>query len=229
VDFLYYQIVVDILIPDILVPIPSTVTQAIQNFASGLESCVKRAMTNCPEEMVHIKVSAASVLAQTLCRYISLNHLAQAVRPVLQNCSLIRQMLVDINQVDFCKLQAQASWVCQSDDSMVQQLQVGFINILHEQKSLEEWAASLKRVISQVLKPYEGKPNFAKAARQFLLKLSYYSSLAIRDLSLRSAASFGSFHLIRMLYAEYMLFIIEHKVALETGETPIVVMAEKYS
>jgi regulatory factor X 1/2/3 len=186
-------------------------------------------MTSFPEEMVHIKVSAASVLAQTLCRYISLNHLAQAARPVLQNSSLIHQMLVDINQVDFCKLQAQASWVCQCDDSMVQQLEVGFKNILLEQNSLEKWAAWLKGFISQVLKPYEGNPNFSKAARQFLLKWSYYSSLVIRDLSLRSGASVGSFHLIRMLYDEYMLFIIEHKVALETGETPIVVMAEKYN
>jgi hypothetical protein len=32
-----------------------------------------------------------------------------------------------------------------------------------------------------------------------------------------------------MLYDEYMYFIIEHKVALETGETPIAVMAEKYN
>jgi hypothetical protein len=53
-----------------------------------------------------------------------------------------------------------------------------------------------------------------------------YSSMVIRDLTLRSAASFGSFHLIRLLYDEYMFFLIEHQVALETGETPIAVMGE---
>jgi hypothetical protein len=52
------------------------------------------------------------------------------------------------------------------------------------------------------------------------------SSMVIRDLTLRSAASFGSFHLIRLLYDEYMFFLIEHQVALETGETPIAVMGE---
>jgi hypothetical protein len=50
--------------------------------------------------------------------------------------------------------------------------------------------------------------------------------MVIRDLTLRSAASFGSFHLIRLLYDEYMFFLIEHQVALETGETPIAVMGE---
>ena len=52
------------------------------------------------------------------------------------------------------------------------------------------------------------------------------SSMVIRDLTLRSAASFGSFHLIRLLYDEYMFFLIEHKVAKATGKTPIAVMSE---
>jgi len=50
--------------------------------------------------------------------------------------------------------------------------------------------------------------------------------MVIRDLTLRSAASFGSFHLIRLLYDEYMFYLVEHKVASATGETPIAVMGE---
>jgi regulatory factor X 1/2/3 len=52
------------------------------------------------------------------------------------------------------------------------------------------------------------------------------SSMFIRDLTLRSAASFGSFHLIRMLFDEYIFFLIEHHVARETGQTPIAVMGK---
>lgn len=48
--------------------------------------------------------------------------------------------------------------------------------------------------------------------------------MVIRDLTLRSAASFGSFHLIRLLYDEYMFYLIEHRVAKAAGETPIAVM-----
>ncbi|PSN51087.1 Transcription factor RFX3 [Blattella germanica] len=229
VDYLFYQNLVEVLIPDVLRPIPSSLTQAIRNFAKGLESWLTSAMTGCPEEMMHIKVSAVSALAQTLRRYTSLNHLAQAARAVLQNSSQINQMLVDLNRVDFHNVQEQASWVCQCDDGMVQRLEADFKVTLQQQNSLEQWAAWLKGVVTQVLKPYEGKPNFAKAARQFLLKWSFYSSMVIRDLTLRSAASFGSFHLIRLLYDEYMFFLIEHQVALETGETPIAVMGEKYN
>lgn len=52
------------------------------------------------------------------------------------------------------------------------------------------------------------------------------SSMVIRDLTLRSAASFGSFHLIRLLYDEYMYYLIEHRVATAKGVTPIAVMGE---
>ncbi|RMC19553.1 hypothetical protein DUI87_03111 [Hirundo rustica rustica] len=98
---------------------------------------------------------------------------------------------------------------------------------LQQQSTLEQWAAWLDNVMVQALKPYEGRPSFPKAARQFLLKWSFYSSMVIRDLTLRSAASFGSFHLIRLLYDEYMFYLVEHRVAQATGETPIAVMGEK--
>lgn len=225
-DYTFYQALVEVLIPDVLRPIPSSLTQAIRNFAKSLENWLKGAMTGVPEEMVKTKVSAVSAFAQTLRRYTSLNHLAQAARAVLQNTSQINQMLTDLNRVDFANVQEQASWVCQCDDAVVQQLQDDFKKTLELQNSLEQWAVWLEGVVNQVLKPHEGSDNFPKAARQFLLKWSFYSSMVIRDLTLRSAASFGSFHLIRLLYDEYMFYLVEHKVAAATGETPIAVMGE---
>ncbi|XP_069569645.1 MHC class II regulatory factor RFX1a isoform X3 [Brachyistius frenatus] len=221
-----YQGLVEILIPDVLRPIPSALTQAIRNFAKSLESWLSNAMMNIPEEMVRIKVTSANAFAQTLRRYTSLNHLAQAARAVLQNTAQINQMLSDLNRVDFANVQEQASWVCRCEDRVVQRLEQDFKLTLQQQNSLEQWAAWLDGVVSQVLKPYQQSPAFPKAAKLFLLKWSFYSSMVIRDLTLRSAASFGSFHLIRLLYDEYMYYLIEHRVAQAKGETPIAVMGE---
>ncbi|XP_077591125.1 MHC class II regulatory factor RFX1a isoform X13 [Stigmatopora nigra] len=221
-----YQGLVEILIPDVLRPIPSALTQAIRNFAKSLESWLTNAMMNIPEEMVRIKVTSASAFAQTLRRYTSLNHLAQAARAVLQNTAQINQMLSDLNRVDFANVQEQASWVCRCEDRVVQRLEQDFKLTLQQQNSLEQWAAWLDGVVSQVLKPHQHSPTFPKAAKLFLLKWSFYSSMVIRDLTLRSAASFGSFHLIRLLYDEYMYYLIEHRVAQAKGETPIAVMGE---
>ncbi|ESO86633.1 hypothetical protein LOTGIDRAFT_235257 [Lottia gigantea] len=225
-DYAFYQAIIEVLIPDVLRPIPSSLTQAIRNFAKSLENWLKSAMQGVPDEMIKTKIGAVSAFAQTLRRYTSLNHLAQAARAVLQNTSQINQMLTDLNRVDFANVQEQASWVCQCDDAVVQQLEQDFKKTLKQQTSLEQWAIWLESVVNQVLVTHEGSPNFPKAARQFLLKWSFYSSMVIRDLTLRSAASFGSFHLIRLLYDEYMFYLVEHKVARATGETPIAVMGE---
>ncbi|XP_066980352.1 DNA-binding protein RFX2-like isoform X15 [Macrobrachium rosenbergii] len=226
-DYQFYQNLVEVLIPDVLRSIPSSLTQAIRNFAKSLEAWLSNAMLGCPPDIVNIKVSAVSSFAQTLRRYTSLNHLAQAARAVLQNSSQISQMLADLNRVDFHNVQEQASWVCQCDSELVERLEEDFKATLQQQNSLEQWAEWLQAVVSQVLRPHEGKPDFPKQARQFLLKWSFYSSMVIRDLTLRSAASFGSFHLIRLLYDEYMFYLVEHKVASSLGLTPIAVISQK--
>ncbi|XP_041822805.1 MHC class II regulatory factor RFX1 isoform X3 [Chelmon rostratus] len=226
-DNMLYQTLVEMLIPDVLRPIPSALTQAIRNFAKSLENWLTGAMMNIPEEMVRIKVVCVGSFSQTLRRYTSLNHLAQAARAVLQNSAQINQMLSDLNRVDFTNVQEQASWVCQCEDRVVQRLEQDFKMTLQQQNSLEQWATWLDGVVSQALKPYEHNPvALPKAAKVFLLNWSFYSSMVIRDLTLRSAASFGSFHLIRLLYDEYMYYLIEHRVAQAKGVTPIAVMGE---
>ena len=51
------------------------------------------------------QVCSVVAFSQTLRRYTSLNHLAQAARAVLQNPSQISQMLADLNRVDFANVQ----------------------------------------------------------------------------------------------------------------------------
>eukprot|EP00731_Ephydatia_muelleri_P018936 Em0011g976a len=225
-DHILYQCIVDFLITDVLRPIPATLTQAIRNFAKNLEGWLTNSIHGYPTEAINSKVSTVVAFSQTLRRYTSLNHLAQAARAVLQNPSQISQMLADLNRVDFANVQEQASWVCECDESLVEKLEHDFKTALQQQKSLEQWAHWLEEVVDTILRPFIGGPDFAKAAKQFLLKWSFYSSMVIRDLTLRSAASFGSFHLIRLLYDEYMFFLIEHKVADAMGKTTIDIMTE---
>lgn len=96
---------VDVLIPNVLRPIPSSLTQAIRNFAKNLENWLRSAMAGCPDKIVEIKITAVSAFSQTLRRYTSLNHVAQAAQSVLQNSSQISQMLSDLNRVDFHNVQ----------------------------------------------------------------------------------------------------------------------------
>ena len=59
-----------------------------------------------------LQVAAVNAFSQTLRRYTSLNHLAQAARAVLHNSAQISQMLSDLNRVDFHNVQEQVSSYC---------------------------------------------------------------------------------------------------------------------
>jgi regulatory factor X 1/2/3 len=50
--------------------------------------------------------------------------------------------------------------------------------------------------------------------------------MIIRDLTLRSASSFGSFHLIRLLFDEYLFYLIEKQIALNKQTTSIEVICQ---
>uniref|UniRef100_A0A452TD72 Regulatory factor X1 n=1 Tax=Ursus maritimus TaxID=29073 RepID=A0A452TD72_URSMA len=65
-DNVLYQGLVEILIPDVLRPIPreSALTQAIRNFAKSLESWLTHAMVNIPEEMLRVKVRLTGLWGQ---------------------------------------------------------------------------------------------------------------------------------------------------------------------
>ena len=54
------------------------------------------------------------------------------------------------------------------------QLEQDFKSTLQQQQSLEQWAVWLEAVVSKILKEYEEGEKFAKAAREFLLKWSFY-------------------------------------------------------
>jgi regulatory factor X 1/2/3 len=84
-------------------------TQVIRNSAKTLESWMTLSMIGYPEDFTLIKVTIVTSLAQTLRRYTSLNHLAQAARAVLQNENQITQMLSDLNRVDFHNVEEQVS------------------------------------------------------------------------------------------------------------------------
>lgn len=73
--------------------------------------------------------------------------------------------------------------MCQCDESVVQRLEQDFKVTLQQQSSLDQWATWLDNVVTQVLKPHQGSPSFPKAARQFLLKWSFYRYSLVRSLS----------------------------------------------
>lgn len=55
-DYILYQKLVNVLVPDVLRAVPSSLTQAIRNFAKSLENLLIGSMSEMPKEVVNVKV-----------------------------------------------------------------------------------------------------------------------------------------------------------------------------
>ncbi|VDN98992.1 unnamed protein product [Rodentolepis nana] len=82
----------------------------------------------------------------------------------------------------------------------------------------------LDRIVLRGLDEHVIGPKRANAARQLMLVWNYYSSLLIRELTLRSAPSFNSCYLIRMLCDEYLSFRLE-----QIAESPLLSIPSRSS
>ncbi|KAF7489429.1 DNA-binding protein RFX2 [Sarcoptes scabiei] len=221
-DFtMYNSIITVLLLPNLLKPIPQLLTQQIRNFAKCINKWMLNALNGYPEEFVRMKTLAVSALSHMLRRYTSLNHLSTAACAVLKNQQQVIQMINDLNKVDFKNVMEQASWACECDMETIHQIENSFKAFLQEENPCERWALWCEQVLDRSLINQNNT-----AVKQFFFKWEFYSSLVMRDLTLRSAQSFGSFHLIRLLFDEYIFYLVEQRIAKTSGITPLQLLSQ---
>eukprot|EP01134_Creolimax_fragrantissima_P004300 CFRG4300T1 len=163
--------------------------------------------------LLHTRRKALGVFTHALRRHTSLNHLVQAARSVLSNKQQVGQMLEDWARIDNKNVRDQAIAVCGCNEGIMSGIEVDFETILASGATVEVWTQWLSHIVDRNLgDPSDG--SYYKRCRQFLTTWSFMSSLFVRDLTLRSAKSFGSFHLMRLLLDEYLIFLIERRLTL---------------
>ncbi|CEF71623.1 Rfx [Strongyloides ratti] len=223
-DILFYQTLIETLIPNILCnTMTGTVATFLRNFAKSLENHISNAFKGCVEQFLQNKIITVRMFSTSLRRYVSINHVAQAARSVFQKPDQIRQMYFDYSRVDLDLIHEHAGWVCCCDYNLVRNIESDFKSNMGKQKTLEEWAEWIEAVVDQCLANCHDKPikSIIKAAKSLLLEWNFYASAVIRDLTLRSAQSFGSFHLVRLLFDDYIYLMVEQKIARTINVPPI--------
>ncbi|KAM6438103.1 transcription factor RFX4 isoform 4-T4 [Liasis olivaceus] len=86
-----------------------------------------------------------------------------------------------------------------------------FDHLLEEQSPIESYIEWLDSMVDRcVMKVAAKRPgSLKKVAPQFLLMWSCFGTRVIRDMTLHSAPSFGSFHLIHLMFDDYVLYLLE--------------------
>jgi hypothetical protein len=76
-------------------------------------------------------------------------------------------------------------------------------------KSLSQW---LIRVLHQQCSVRQDSDRISRSVQSFLLRWNYLTELMVRDLTLRSAPSFGSFHVLKLFANEFLFWMGERLI-----------------
>ncbi|GFY71243.1 transcription factor RFX4 [Trichonephila inaurata madagascariensis] len=213
-DCILYRTISNVLLPSMLHTLPESLTKVVRKFAEELDCWLKSAIAHLPDNLRIVKLEMATRFAHTLRRQMSLNHLAQASRMVVHNSDITSQMLHDWRQLDLDAICRETLFSTEHNATTCQLiLKLGrdFETLLEEEAPIEgyiEWLESLVNKCA-VHATSRRKGGGRRLARQFLLLWSAFGTRVIRDMTLHSAASFGSFHLLRLMFDDYVLFLVE--------------------
>nr|KAF6453690.1 regulatory factor X4 [Molossus molossus] len=214
-DSILYKAISGVLMPTVLQALPDSLTQVIRKFAKQLDEWLKVALHDLPENLRNIKFELSRRFSQILRRQTSLNHLCQASRTVIHSADITFQMLEDWRNVDLGSITKQTLYTMEDSHEehrkLIVQLYQEFDHLLEEQSPIEsyiEWLDTMvDRCVVKVAAKRQG--SLRKVAQQFLLMWSCFGTRVIRDMTLHSAPSFGSFHLIHLMFDDYVLYLLE--------------------
>ncbi|XP_077593177.1 DNA-binding protein RFX6 isoform X1 [Stigmatopora nigra] len=220
-DSILYKVLTDVLIPATMQEMPESLLADIRSFAKHWELWLASSLENLPPGLADKKLPVARRFVSSLKRQTSFLHLAQIARPALFDQSVVSNMVSDMDNVDLNGMGGSRSLLDAAGDgerprdaysdheaaAVFQELK----ELLRKNATVESFIEWLDTVVEQkVLQP--GKQNgrsLKKRAQDFLLRWSFFGARVMHNLTLNNAASFGSFHLIRMLLDEYILLALE--------------------
>lgn len=189
------------MLPNVFDPMPLGVTQSIRLFTKRLEGWFQQALSGLPNSLIEPKLSALKVLCAALKRKTSLNHISQAARSVLSSPEQVNQMIEDWNQIDFESLRSQTKWIMKCKSGLIELIESGFLECLKQNVTLETWGAWIVAILQHyfteelihdnINNETDQRRKLESAPRNFFLTWSFYSSMIMRDLTLRSSPSFG--------------------------------------
>lgn len=209
------------LLPDLLSPVPRELNQEIRQFAKNIGPWMEKAVQDYESSFSSAKSKAVRALGYTLRRYTALNHLATSARPVWDSRATMQQMYMDLGRVDLKDVQNQATLITRCTSDVSDQIVSKFMVLINSPKPSEVWDDWCRDLVKSNIRQGD-----IESARRFLLRWNFYSSLIMKDLTLRSSSSFGSFHLIRLLFDEYIFYLVVCQLAQAQGKTPTQLLCE---
>ena len=219
-----YQGILDIMFPNILTVIDSESNDFLRSFSKVILPWLKKILNSCQQKYQaknddHQSILSDQILlrankfSKILKRLTLKNHLHQNLTNILGSQSDNKLVLVDLNKLDLDKI-CEDCWISENLSkkfiiTQFENMKEILANQEEAQKIIEEWHKIIVEIVEKHLAKHSSK--------DLIVTWNFLASTIVRDLTLRSAQSFGSVLILRLFLDEFVQLIVLQAEAKRIG------------
>ncbi|KAH9447116.1 hypothetical protein Pst134EA_029125 [Puccinia striiformis f. sp. tritici] len=182
-----------------------------------MEQVIIAALENYPSTFVGPKIELAARFGHLVVRNLGICQLAQALSGIFSNPANLKDMAEAWDGIDFEAVRNQAALVTNCQHEILGGCFDEFRAILNNPNvTIDHFISFVEATYKRCLQP-NADGERALSPRSLLVRWCFVSSQLIRDLTLRSASSFGSFQIVNLFFDEWLGFKVLRKVALHVA------------
>ncbi|KAM0751110.1 hypothetical protein T439DRAFT_288432 [Meredithblackwellia eburnea MCA 4105] len=212
-DAAVYNDVLEFLHAQLLVNLPSQTFLNLRGLADNMERIMTSALSTFNDPAFQgPKVELAARFGHLVTRHLGLCQLAQALTGIVSNSVTLSEMANAWDEIDFEAIKNQSALVSNCEHSFLEDCFSAFRKLLKSPgpvpiESFIRWA---DQCFDRCISPPQTSAAKATSPRSLLIRWSFVTSQIMRDLTLRSAPSFGSFAIASIFLDEFLGFQVSH-------------------
>ncbi|KAG0146841.1 hypothetical protein CROQUDRAFT_700798 [Cronartium quercuum f. sp. fusiforme G11] len=216
-DAVVYDEILDYLQSQTLSPMPQQAFSSLRQLAQSMEQVIIVALESYSGSFVGPKIELAARFGHLIVRHLGICQLAQALSGIFSNSQSLKDMAEAWDGIDFEAVRNQAALVTNCQHDILGHCFDDFRQVISNPNStIEHFIQFVECTYERCLQPsLDGERSLSP--RSLLVRWCFVSSQLIRDLTLRSAASFGSFQIVNLFFDEWLGFKVLRKVALHVA------------
>ncbi|KAL8290536.1 hypothetical protein RQP46_002794 [Phenoliferia psychrophenolica] len=217
-DAAVYHDILEFLHAQILVNMPPQAFASLRNLADNMERIQTISLGSFDGgAFPGPKIELAARFGHLVTRHLGLCQLAQALTGIVNNPANLREMKEAWDQIDFEAIKNQSALVSNCEHSLLEDCFEGFKDILQNpgQVPIETFIRWADQCFDRCIAPATSAAHRQTSPRSLLIRWSFVTSQVMRDLTLRSAPTFGSFAIASTFFDEFLSFQVLRRVALQ--------------
>ncbi|KAL0267710.1 UNVERIFIED_CONTAM: hypothetical protein PYX00_009902 [Menopon gallinae] len=216
-DSILYRTLSSVLMPNVFKRCSEGLIQMIRTFADKLENWIHAALSDVPINLKTVKLKLGRSFCTILRRQMALYQLTHTAQVVLNNCEMMGHIHKDWKRINLGPISKQALFFTEYSNDHVETIKYineyweNFQDLIERKATIEDFTEKVENTVHFCVVEMSQKKRvpLRRVAKTFILLWHAVGSLISRDMTIHSAVSFGSFHLIQTMFDEYIHYLVE--------------------